>query len=171
MEKVNTADPAKLIIIRGPSGSGKSTIAAYIRDKISGVALIEQDYLSEIVYAHRPGFKEATRDTVIAMTQVALEHDNHVLLDGIFNAKYYESVFMELEKTVGSILYVYLEVAFDETVRCHSTRSKAELFGEEEMREWFERAVPLRNSKEIIIKGDRSAEEVARYIMETAKWI
>lgn len=161
----------KIVILRGPSGSGKSTIAKMIADQTGGVAVIEQDRLTEDVFNHQDGFKEATRDAIKALVDASLAHGFVVLLDGILNTAYYEEYFSELlEKHEGSVLFVYVGVSFETTLQRHAERDKAKLFGKEEMANWFAKSQALGTSGELLIGEDVSANQAADKIIKAAGW-
>jgi thymidylate kinase len=129
----------KLIVIRGNSGAGKSTIAKQIRLRFDRqCALVEQDYLRRIVLREldQPG---GIAPMLIAETvRFALDHDRHVVLEGILHAARYGAMIRTLlEQHLGANFVFYLDVSFEETLRRHTTRPQANEFTADDMRSWY----------------------------------
>lgn len=129
----------KLIVIRGNSGAGKSTIAKQIRLRFDRqCALVEQDYLRRIVLREldKPG---GIAPMLIAETvRFALDHDRHVVLEGILHAtRYGEMIRTLLKQHRGANFVFYLDVSFEETLRRHTTRPQANEFTADDMRSWY----------------------------------
>lgn len=161
----------KIVILRGPSSSGKSTIAKLIADQTGAVAVIEQDKLTEDVFNHQEGFKEATRDAIKGLVEVALQHDFKVLLDGILNVAYYQEYFNELtEAHQDHVLFVYINASFETTLQRHAERDKSKLFGKEEMAGWFAKSKPLAKHGELVIGDNIPADQAAQKIIKAAGW-
>lgn len=161
----------KIVILRGPSGSGKSTIAKLIADQAGAVAVIEQDKFAEDVFNHKEGFKEATRDAIKCLVEVALQHDFKVLLDGILNNAYYQDYFNDLlEAHRDKVLFVYIDASFDTTLQRHAERDKSKLFGKEEMAGWFAKSQPLAHNDELVIHDDMPADQAAQKIIKASGW-
>ena len=128
---MNTSQlPATIIILRGPSASGKSSVAKLLAKKLNNVALIEQDYISEEIFFHQAGFKEATRDLIQNSVTVATKHGYRTIVEGIMNLTYYEDVFQQMESELsGRVLFVYMQASFETTLKRHDRRDKSRLFG------------------------------------------
>lgn len=161
----------KLIVLRGNSGSGKSSTARAVRDRYGrGLAWVEQDHLRRIVLRERdvPG---GVNIGLIAQTvRYALDHDYHVVLEGILYADHYASMLADLARDHrGDTAFYYFHVAFEETVRRHATRPNATEFSPEEMRDWYRDADLLDFVEERPIHQQSTlAETVDRIFAETA---
>jgi adenylate kinase family enzyme len=129
----------RLIVIRGNSGSGKSTIAPRLQRRHGGgCAVVDQDHLRRKVVRERdrPG---AIAPALIAQTvRFALDHQYHVVLEGILFADRYAGMIRALCRAhCGTTRLFYLDVSLDETLRRHTTRPQAAEFTPENMRSWY----------------------------------
>lgn len=164
----------KLIILRGPSGAGKSTVAALLRKRVPpNTAFFEQDYFRHTLFNSPHEDKEAPRHVMFAGVKAALVHGNDVVIEGIVSVHKYKDYFAELfaSKLAGETYIFYMDVAFDETVRRHTGRDKSAHFGENEMREWYKRAVANHYDDEIILPQTMSAQQACDEILRITKMI
>lgn len=162
-----TSNKTKLIILRGPAGSGKSSIAQLLQKSANNIALIEQDYYREVMLQHGQGSKEASQKMLYDNTLTALSHGFHVVLDGIFAIKLYGPTFEALFQEHAEENYIfYLDTSFEETLKRHNRRDKAEHFGEEEMKAWYQLSSPTGWDNEHIIPESATLEEAVRSIQE-----
>lgn len=129
----------RLVVLRGNSGSGKSTVARALRDRYGrGAALVEQDYLRRIVLKERDRPGAANIELIDQTVRFALDHDYHVVLEGILYAAHYGDMLRRLVADhAGETFVYYFDVPFDETVRRHATRPQSSDFTVEQMRDWF----------------------------------
>jgi predicted ABC-type ATPase len=162
----------KLIILRGPSGAGKSTVVQLLRQCVPrNTAFFEQDYFRHTLYNSPDDDKEAPRHVMFAGVRAALLHGNDVVIEGIVSVRKYKTYFTELfaSRIADEIHIFYMDVGFDETVRRHAGRAKAEHFGESQMRDWYERAVADHYDNEVILPQRLSAQEICAEIMRSTK--
>lgn len=156
-----------LIILRGPAASGKSTIATELQRAQPNIALIEQDYFRKVLLAHGPGSKELATTMMRDATLTALEGGYHVIIEGILNLEHTESLFRTLfSRHSKNNFMFYLDVPFDETVRRHNARSKAEHFGEEDLRKWYELSRPAERDIEQTFSSKLSVDEIVDRIRQ-----
>jgi GNAT superfamily N-acetyltransferase len=128
-----------LIVLRGNSGAGKSTVAKALRDAYGrGVAWVGQDLIRRTILREndRPG--GANIGLVDQVTRYALDHDYHVVLDGIFYADRYGPMLAGLSRDhPGRSYFYYLDVSLEETTRRHAMRPQAAEFGPAQLRDWY----------------------------------
>ncbi|HUC96670.1 MAG TPA: AAA family ATPase [Candidatus Saccharimonadales bacterium] len=158
---------SKLILIRGNSGSGKSTVAKKLRYKLGEkTMLIPQDLIKrEIV---RVKETEKTPYSVL-IKQIALFGKSvgcNVIVEGIFVTKGHSEMLKELIKDFDKSYVYYFDVPFEETVRRHKSRPKANSFDEIEMRKWWHEKDYLGVKKEIIINELLGEDEIVDLIYE-----
>lgn len=160
----------KLIVIRGNSGSGKSTIAQKIRNLLPGkVMVIEQDVLRREIL--KPDDKEG-HPVVGLVKKLVLHGKNHgydVILEGILSKKRYGKTIIYLSEKFDKSYIYYLDISFEETLRRHSSREKANDFGEPEMREWWLDKDYLNVTNERIFDEKLSSDEIVDIIMNDIK--
>jgi hypothetical protein len=90
----------------------------------------------------------------------------HVVLEGILPTRRYGEMLARLAREhLGSSLFYYLDVPFDETVRRHATRPKAAAFGFEDMREWYRSRDLLGTPEEKLIDESSSLDETVQLIL------
>ncbi len=89
----------------------------------------------------------------------------HVVMDGIFNARQYEDMLARIAGRVDDARFYAFDLSFEETVQRHASRPKALEFGVEEMRGWYHGWQPLSFVREHRIRADESAEEIAGRIL------
>ncbi len=103
-----------------------------------GVALVEQDYLRRVLLREqeRPG---AAAPALIDQTvRFCLDHDYHVVLEGILAASGHTTMIGELLRAHrGRSFVFYLDVSLEETLRRHATRPQATEFSGEDMHGWY----------------------------------
>lgn len=130
---------SKLVVIRGNSGSGKSTLSLKLLQLIPGSALVEQDYF--IKYAadsKTPAQEDARRTKIFTSVKNALENNEVVILEGVFDSRRYADYFSDLLKHHPKNNYFYyIDLTFEETLKRHQTRDKRHQFGEEAMSGWY----------------------------------
>jgi len=156
----------RLVVLRGNSGSGKSTVArALQRERPRDVAWVSQDLLRrEVLRATDvPGTRAV--DLIDATTRFALDRGMHVVVDGILGASKYAAMLRCLVRDhVGSTATYLWDVPFEETVRRHASKPKADEFGAAEMREWYHPRPLVAGLDEAIIGPEASLEAVVAKI-------
>ncbi|HEX8182437.1 MAG TPA: AAA family ATPase [Candidatus Saccharimonadales bacterium] len=160
----------KLILLRGPSGAGKSTIARLLqKDSPRSILLIEQDYYRNTVLGGKPDEKSLVPEMVYENALTILSAGYDVIIEGIFRKQKYLPMFEQLmDNHAGENYMFYFDISFEETVRRHSTRSKATQFGRDEMQDWYDLAEPLSTKNEYIIKEASSLTESTKFIKKIA---
>src|ERR671919_85356 len=124
----------RLIVLRGPSGSGKSTTARRLRDHLGrSVALIEQDYFRRVVLKERDVPGGANIELISTAARFALDRGWNVIIEGIMHAEHYANMLDELRHDhLGTSVFYYFDVSWEETLRRHETRPQAAEFGIDE---------------------------------------
>lgn len=130
---------AKLIILRGNSGSGKTTIAKGLQEKFGpGTMVISQDIVRREMLYVKDGEKPKVMELLYLLTMYGKDTCDIVILERIFNSKWYKSLFESLKKEFGENIYAYyFDIPFEETLKRHKTRACKDEFGEEEMKKWW----------------------------------
>jgi energy-coupling factor transporter ATP-binding protein EcfA2 len=161
---------AKLIIIRGPSGSGKSTVASALHriDDFENI-IIEQDYYKEIMFHPKGANADLRAQLMFGEAKLALENGISVIMEGILGVKYkpYFDGLFDVHPRDNHMFF--LNVGFDETLRRHMTRAKANDFGEDEMRQWFDLAKPLPYDFETMIPETMNVGSSVALIRDTCR--
>lgn len=129
----------KLIVIRGNSGSGKTTVTQKLLNMTPGAALVEQDYFIKYATDSKTPAQESARRTKIFTTvKNALQDNEVVILEGVFDSRRYREYFSDLIKHHPTDNYFYyIDLPFEETLRRHEMRDKRHEFGEEKMSGWY----------------------------------
>jgi hypothetical protein len=164
------SERTRLIVLRGNSGAGKSTVARTLREAYGrGLAWVPQDLVRRtIVREHdRPG--GVNIGLIDQITRYCLDHDYHVVLDGILYADRYEQMLCGLARDhAGRSCFYYLDVGLDETLARHATRPQAAEFGPDDMRGWYRPRDLLGSVGERVIPQTSTlAETVGLILAET----
>jgi predicted kinase len=157
----------RLIVIRGNSGSGKSTVARDVRLRYGrGCALVEQDYLRRNLLREHESIQEPIAPELIGLNvRFALEHGYHVILEGILDRNRYGDMIAGLRREHAGETYVfYLDVAFEETLRRHTTRPQSVAFTGDQMRAWYRERDLLGLPGERIVPQSSTQEETVSLI-------
>ena len=61
-----------------------------------------------------------------------------VIVEGIFYTDIYERLFWKIKQQYGDNIFAYyFDIPFEETIKRHATREKAQSFGVDEMKKWW----------------------------------
>jgi hypothetical protein len=133
------SESTRLVILRGNSASGKSTVAAEIRERYGrGMAIVGQDNLRRIILRERDIPGGANIGLIDSVARYALDHDFHVIVEGILYAHHYAGMLTALRHDhQGLTCCYYLDVPFEETLRRHATKPQAGEYGRAEMSDWY----------------------------------
>lgn len=89
------------------------------------------------------------------------QHCEVVILEGIMNVEWYQSLFELALQLYGTRVYAYyFDISFEETLRRHQTRAKCNEFGEEEMRKWWREKDFAEELKEKSISAEKDKESI-----------
>lgn len=159
----------KLIVLRGNSGSGKSTIAKEVRlAQSEHMAYVEQDYVRRILLKEHDIAGGRNIQLLKDIILFALKNSYHVIAEGIFRQKRYETMFQEILKLHPTENYFfYFDISFEETLRRHQTKPNKHEFGEQEMRTWHEEKDFLHDIREEIISEKESIRDSINHIFST----
>jgi predicted kinase len=162
----------KLIVLRGNSGSGKSTVAKQLReesirkDNTRKIALVEQDYFRRVVFKEKEVKAGDNIELIRQVTELALGRGYDVILEGILATRRYIEMLSELEAKCPENYFYYFDIPFEETLRRHATKSNADEFGENEMREWWRDKDLIGLEGEQVINDDSSIENTVQKILK-----
>lgn len=160
---------SKLIILRGNSGSGKTTTAKLLQEQFRrGQAMvISQDVVRiDLLYA-KDRVDNPTVELIKRIAEFGKERGyEYVIIEGIFNSEIYREMFVELTVLFAPHVYpYYYAIPFEETVRRHQTRAKANDFGPGRMKDWWLEKDYLHIENEKKLDETLSQEEIVRQIL------
>ena len=135
----------KIVVLRGNSGSGKTTIANRIRELIKkeyndNIVIISQDTIRrEVLNVHDKDNSKMVIDFILDLIKLSTSSGKNVILEGIFNRKYYEEMFITIKNMFKeeSVIAYYFDLSFEETVNRHLGRKQKDEFGIEELKKWW----------------------------------
>lgn len=162
---------SKLIILRGNSGSGKTTIAKGLQKKFGyGTMLISQDVIRREILYVKDGEKPKVEELLFKLAMYGKQHCNIVIMEGIFNSKWYNHLFKKLsDEFKNNIFAFYFDIPFEETLRRHKTKAIANEFEEKEMREWWNEKDLLRIIPETLLGEELSEDEIINLISKAVE--
>ncbi len=130
---------SKLIIIRGNSGSGKTTLAKAVQHKLGhNIMVISQDVIRRDILRVKDGEDTKALPLLSELLEYGKNNCEIVILEGILYSKWYMPLF-KLAKTLfkDNIFAYYYDLAFEETLIRHNTKSNKNDFGKEDMEKWW----------------------------------
>ncbi len=160
-----------LVILRGNSGSGKSTVAEGLRGKLGdNVLLISKDMLKEdFITPESPSYYNVLGDMIRNLADIGAKYGYIVIIDGMVGRPKHDVLLAELFAKFDRSLVYTLDIPFEETLRRHATRAKADDFGEQEMRAWYREGDRLGIESEIVVGPEKSRDEVVKMILDQIK--
>ncbi|MFI1060434.1 AAA family ATPase [Streptomyces spororaveus] len=161
-------EETRLIFLRGNAGSGKTTVARRVQQLYGhGLAVIEQDMFRDITLRETGVPGPLTRPLLATAARQVLDSGHHLIVEGLLTTPRWEDVLAALAADHrGRTFGFYFAVPFDETVRRHSTRHKATMFGAAEMREWWREEDRLTCLVEETVDHTSTVEESASRILK-----
>ena len=162
---------AKLIILRGNSGSGKTTTGKALQRKFGrGTMLISQDVVRREMLFVTDGPNPEASQLLLKLALYGKSNCNLVILEGIFNSKWYKNLFKNLlDEFKDQIFTYYFDIPFEETLIRHQQKPNAHEFGEKEMREWWNEKDLLDIIPEILLYKELSQNEIVDIIYHDVK--
>jgi len=162
-----------LVILRGNSGSGKSTVAESLRDKLGdNVLLISKDTLKEdFITPESPSYYKVLGDMIRNLADIGAKYGYIVIIDGMVGRPKHDALLDELFAKFDKSLVYTLDIPFEETLRRHAARDKANDFGEREMRAWYRERDHLGIESEVVVGPEQSRDEVVKRILDQIKEI
>lgn len=129
----------RLLVLRGNSASGKSSTASAVQAELGrSCALVQQDMMRRIVLKERDVPDGANIGLISTVARYALDHDYHVIVEGILHAERYLDMLTQLAAAHrGATHYYYLDVSLAESLQRHTARPQSAEFGAEQMRRWY----------------------------------
>lgn len=158
----------KLIILRGNSGSGKTTTGKALQRKFGhGTMLISQDAVRRDMLFVKDGPDTEASRLLLELALYGKSHCNIVILEGIFNSKWYEKLFKNLlDEFNNQIFAYYFDIPFEETLNRHQHKANAHEFGEKEMREWWNEKDLLNIIPEVCLHKELCLNEIVDIIFD-----
>jgi len=162
----------RLILLRGNSASGKSTLARSIRvARPRGIAIIGQDQLRREILNVREAAGNPTIGYIDLSARFALDHGMHVIVEGILYADIYGAMLTRLLSDHRGLSRCYrYDLSFEETARRHASKSQADAYGPEKMREWWRDDDPLPDVSEQVFDNDLSLAAAKAQVLADCGW-
>ncbi|UIJ34084.1 AAA family ATPase [Allobranchiibius sp. GilTou73] len=157
-----------LIVLRGNSGSGKSTIARMLQARLtSPTAILQQDHFRRIVYREPEQRGMAHAELLETAARHCLARDQHVIMEGIFNARRYSDMLERVAAYAHHATFFAFDLSYEETVRRHAMRPQAAEFTADQMRAWYHGWQPLSFTDEHRIDVSLSPEQIVDRVLES----
>lgn len=158
---------SKLVIIRGNSGSGKTTAAKALQHKLGcNIMVISQDVVRRDILRVKDGENTKALPLLSELLVYGKNNCETVILEGILYSKWYMPLFELARKIFGNQIWgYYYDLAFEETLIRHNSRSIKNDFGEEEMKKWWHEKDFIEIIPERVISKDMTLENVVEMII------
>lgn len=157
-----------LVILRGNSASGKSTVARRLQRTLprGRVAVIGQDPVRrDLLWEHDSGQGD-TIGLLTAMALHCLSIGRLTILEGIFGAERYRTMFEDLRTAhPGRTLAHYLDVSLAETLRRHAGKPIADHVTDQEVSSWYREHDVLGWEGEVVHGEDLGEEQLVARIL------
>lgn len=159
------------IIIRGNSGSGKSTLAQRLQQAIDkNTLLLPQDTLRRQLLNAKDGYKTPTLPLYLTLLEHAYQHRQVLIIEGILHADWYAPLWDKIAELYGENVYAYYyDLPFEETVKRHQTRDKANDFSVSDMQRWWLEKDYLNRFHETLFDQTISLDKALNTILKDAK--
>ena len=132
--------------------------------------LISQDVVRREILYVKDGEKPKVEELLFQLAMYGKEHCKVVIIEGIFNSKWYSNLFKKLSNEFkDNIFAFYFDIPFEETLKRHKTKQNAKEFGEKEMREWWNEKDLLGFIPEILLGKELEKNEIINLIYEKVK--
>lgn len=155
-----------IIIIRGNSGSGKTAVANKLCDELGAECmLLSQDVIRRNILHTKDGENSIAVDLLKDLILFGKKHNSIIILEGILNSVWYESLFNLIQKNFNSIYTYYYDIPFDETVKRFQTKSNVS-YTEQDMKRWWNEKDLLGFDNEKVISKDMSADDTVKMILK-----
>lgn len=166
------SENSRLIIVRGNSGSGKSQLAHAIRAaRPRGVAIVGHDVLRREILQVRdhPGVLSVLYVDLSA--RFALDNGLHAVIESILHSESYGEMLTRLrDDHVGVARCYYYELALDETLRRHRTKTLAAEVSESDVTSWYYRDDRVTALDESVFDVNVSAADALARVLTDAGW-
>ncbi|WP_094763714.1 AAA family ATPase [Luteococcus japonicus] len=156
-----------LIVLRGNSGSGKSTSARQLQQELGHpTAVLQQDHFRRVIYREREQDSMLHADLLEVAAMHCLERDQHVVLEGIFNAMRYSPMLERVAAASRDARFYAFDLSFEETARRHATRPQSADFTVEEMASWYHGWQPLPFVEEHRVTAEETIPDLVTRILQ-----
>lgn len=145
-------------------------MAEEIRVQGGCVAIVGQDHLRRVVLKEKDRPGAANIGLIDLVTRYALNAGYTTVLEGILYVAHYGEMLTRLrDDHVGTSLYYYMDVPYEETLRRHATKPNAHEYGAAEMSSWWREHDLLPGGLEQFLTADLSADRAAARILCDAR--
>lgn len=129
-------------------------------------AVLQQDHFRRVIYHEREQESLAHADLLEIAAIHCLNRGHNVILEGIFNASRYGGMLARVAAHTSDARFYSFDLAFEETVKRHSTRSQSTVFSDKDMRDWYHGWQPLSFISEMRIVADETPEQIVERILQ-----
>jgi ABC-type dipeptide/oligopeptide/nickel transport system ATPase component len=159
---------SKLIIIRGNSGSGKTTVAKALQQKLGrNTMLISQDVIRRDMLHVKDGVDTKALPLMKELLLYGRNNCDYVILEGILNASWYQSLFkLATQEFKEELFAYYYDIPFEETVIRHQTKPNSGEFSENDMKRWWTEKDFINFISEKVITKDMELEDAIEHIYQ-----
>ncbi|GAA3009446.1 AAA family ATPase [Tetragenococcus solitarius] len=157
-----------LIILRGNSGSGKTTIAHDLQKefKAGSLLVISQD----LIRREMLGVKDRPNNLAIHFIKMNAIYGkrfcDYIVVEGITPSAIYREMFIELASEFQSIYPYYFDLPFEETLKRHNTKEKAQEYGVNELKKWWIDKDFLHFPNEKMITAEMNQQQIIDMILK-----
>ncbi|MGT2845051.1 AAA family ATPase [Streptococcus hongkongensis] len=158
---------AKIIIIRGNSASGKTSLAKAVQSQFPERAIIlSQDTLRRDLLGAHDGFDTPTIPLLIELINFSYHQYDVIIIEGILKSDWYQPVWDHLLQNYPKDCQAYYyDLSFEETLKRHKGRAKANDFGQESLQRWWNDKDYLKLFDEQILSPELSIEAARALIL------
>lgn len=159
---------SKLIIIRGNSGSGKTSVAKALQHKLGrNTMLISQDVIRRDMLNVKDGVDTKALPLMKELLLYGRNNCDYVILEGILNASWYQSLFeLATQEFKEALFTYYYDIPFEETVARHQTKSNSGEFNEIDMKRWWIEKDFINFISEKAITKDMKLDDTIEFIYQ-----
>lgn len=163
---------SRLMMIRGNSGSGKSCPAQAIRDaRPRGFAIIGHDVLRRQILHVRDHPGALSVDYLDLSARFALDHDLHVIIEGILHSESYGDMLTRRRDDHRGITRCYrYDLTLEETLVRHRTKPLAAEVPEDTVRSWYRSDDSVVGLDETRFDANVSLEAALRTVLTDVGW-
>ncbi len=161
----------RLVVLRGNSGSGKSSVARRLQEHVATqVAWVEQDHLRRVLLCEEDIEGGAALGLVDQTVRYVLDHEVHVVLEGLLVAHRYGPMLRRLRADHRGVTRAYyLDITRDESVRRHAVREQNHEVPAEQMSRWYRPGDLVDGLREHLVGADADVDNTVARVLADAR--